>query len=180
MKKSNIFVFLLAMIVGMMLIVTACAPAQRPLTDQDMNGNRDRTQAPKMAPQPGTQPNNNNATERLNDAQQKAENIARACDTIPGVEDSTVVISGNTAYVGLDVEGNLEGEEVANVERSVNDRALAADPSIERCVVSSDADTVSRLRNIYEGIRRGTPITTFEDELSDIGTRIAPRTSTER
>jgi len=160
MKRTSLFVLFLALLIVMSLVVSACAPAQKPLQDPD----------PRLTPQ-----QNNNVPERVNNAQAKAEEIARACDAVPGVEDSTVVISGNTAYVGLDVEGNLEGQEAQNVERAVIQKALAQDPSIRRCVVSSDADTVSRLKNIYQGVRRGTPISTFGNELEEIGRRIAPR-----
>lgn len=160
MKRTSLFVLFLALLIVMSLVVSACAPAQKPLQDPDQN----------LTPQ-----QNNNVTERVNNAQTKAANIARACDAVPGVEESTVVISGNTAYVGLDVEGNLEDEEAESVERACIEKTLATEPTVRRCVVSSDADTVSRLKNIYQGVRKGTPISSFGNELEEIGQRITPK-----
>ncbi|MEL7566931.1 MAG: YhcN/YlaJ family sporulation lipoprotein [Dehalobacterium sp.] len=160
MKRTSLFVLFLALLLVMSMVVSACAPAQKPLPAPDR----------KLTPQ-----QNNNVTQPVNNAQARANTIARACDAVPGVEASTVVISGNTAYVGLDLEGNLENSETDRVEKAASQKAIAADPAVTRCVVSSDADTVSRLKNIYQGVKKGTPISSFANELEEIGRRITPK-----
>jgi YhcN/YlaJ family sporulation lipoprotein len=178
MKKNRLSILLLALLV-LTLLVSACSPAQRPLPEQN---------EPNTAPQtnPADQRNNpvdkrnDGARERTNDIQMRAEKLARVSDAVPGVEDATVVISGNTCYVGLDVEGNLQGTETKRVEKEVQEKILSSDSAITRCVVASDADTVSRLENIAEGIRNGTPLSTFGNELEEIGRRIMPNMETER
>ncbi|MGI6685940.1 MAG: YhcN/YlaJ family sporulation lipoprotein [Bacillota bacterium] len=179
MKRTSLFVLLLVLVVSMALLVSACAPAKRPLEDRDTAPQRNditRNGVPENNLPGDNRPGNDITTDRLRNAQAVADRISNACDDVPGVEDATVVISGDTCYVGLDVEGNLENEETERVERAALNKALAADPSVRRCVVTSDADTVSRLQKIYQGVRRGTPISTFGDELEEIGRRITPKT----
>lgn len=170
MKKPSLMVMFLVLLIAMSLLVSACAPAKKPIP------NPTPAPAPENNPMPRMDTRqNNNVTERVNNAQAKAEKIAVACDTVPGVENSTVVISGNMCYVGLDIEGNMENQETKRVEQLVTEKALATDSGIKRCVVVSDADTVSRLKGIYQGIRRGTPLSTFGKELEEIGRRITPK-----
>jgi len=172
-KRTGIFILLLVVVLGLALLVSSCAPARRPM-NPDTTPQRNEITRDNL---PGNnQPGNDLTRDRLTNVQAKAERIADACDDVPGVEDATVVISGNTCYVGLDVEGNLEKGETERVEKAALNKALAADPTVRRCVVTSDADTVSRLKEVYQGIRRGTPISTFGDELEEIARRITPRT----
>lgn len=157
MKKNSLWLPLLVLIFIMSLIACACAPARKPVPE---------------SPSPARK---NIVTDQASDAQAKANRIAQACNTVSGVEDATVVVSGNTCYVGLDVEGNIEEGETERVENACVNKALAVDPSVTRCVVSSDADTVSRIENIYQGVRNGTPISSFGNELEEIGRRITPK-----
>ncbi|MCR6544445.1 YhcN/YlaJ family sporulation lipoprotein [Dehalobacterium formicoaceticum] len=178
MKKNRLLVLMLALLVVLTLLVSACSTAKKPIPEQN---------TPNPAPQnnPADQRNNlpdqrnNGAMERTNDAQARADKLVRVCEGVSGVEEATVVISGNTCYVGLDVKGNLEKAETKKVENEVQNKVLAADSAVTRCVVSSDADTVSRLENIYQGIKNGTPLSTFGKELEEIGRRIMPDTKTE-
>lgn len=168
MKRTSLVVMFLAFLIALSLFVSACAPAKKPIPNPNQNPN------PNLNPRMDTR-QNNNVMEGVNNVQARAEKIARACDTVSGVENSTVVISGNTCYVGLDIKGNLENQETKRVERAVTEKALAADPGVKRCVIASDADTVSRLKDIYQGIRRGTPLSTFGKELEEIGRRVTPK-----
>ena len=170
MPRNSYLVLFLVLVLGVLLLAGACAPQQKPLQDADPSPQRNDITRNDNLPR-----NNEMIPGRLTDVQARAERIAEACDQVPGVEDATVVISGDTCYVGLDVEGNLDEGETESVERACLNRALATDPTVDRCVVASDADTVSRLRNIYQGLRRGTPISTFGNELEEITRRIQPR-----
>lgn len=139
-------------------LIAGCAPAQKP------------------TPSPAPPPAKKDVMPTRTVDNTKATKIARACDAVPGVRKSTVVISGNTAYVGLDLAANLEKGETNSVEKACLNKAKAADPSIKTVYVASDVDTVTRLKKVYQGIADGKPVSSFARELSEIGRRLTPKT----
>ncbi|AGL00456.1 YhcN/YlaJ family sporulation lipoprotein [Desulfoscipio gibsoniae] len=137
----------------------------------------------QVARKPGpTQPvpNQNqtdNNTERANkEARTEARNIAREADLVDGVKSSTVVVAGNTAYIGLDIKSDIEREQTRSVEEAVIKRVRGAEADIDTVFVSSDPDTVTRLKNIDKGIAEGMPVSSFANELGEIARRLSPRT----
>ena len=132
--------------------------------------------ARKPAPPPATNtPAPMNQTTSNNTDTVKAKRIASEADKVPGVKKSTVVVTGNKAYVGLDIKANIEKNKTKSVEDAVAKRTKSIEPSIKTVYVSSDADTVTRIKKIAEGISTGKPITSFARELSEIGRRLTPK-----
>ncbi|MGR6837498.1 YhcN/YlaJ family sporulation lipoprotein [Syntrophomonas erecta] len=100
--------------------------------------------------------------------------VASAIDTIAGVNKSTVVLAGNTAYVGLDLKANVEKSKTKTIEKEASKKVQKVLPRIKTVFVSSDVDTVTRLKKVSSGIAAGKPVSSFTDELSEIGRRITP------
>jgi len=144
------------------VFMSGCAPARKPVPTPAP------TPAPtkKITPAPTTKANT------------KADMIAREVDEVPGVKKATVVLSGNTAYIGLDLDANVEKGKTNAIKKTAMDKAKAADPAIKTVYCSSDADTVTRLKKIYQGVTSGTPVSNFARELSEIGRRITPKATT--
>jgi YhcN/YlaJ family sporulation lipoprotein len=87
--------------------------------------------------------------------QQLAERIARAADSVPGVDRATAVVSGNDAVVGVDTRlnaGDLQRRQV--VERQVHAAVRAVAPNLN-IRVTSDAAMLVRIRNLSDAIRGG-------------------------
>ena len=112
----------------------------------------------------------------------QADGIERSLEQIAGVDNATVVVSGNTAYVGLDTGGDDRGTNVgygpdgnvAALKRSCAQRVRAADPNIKTVYVSTDNDFSNRLRRVGEGIRTGSPVSTFRNELDALIRGLTP------
>lgn len=117
-----------------------------------------------------------NQTQTDNAANEKARRIAREADQVDGVKQSTVVVSGTKAYIGLDIKSNIEKNQTKAVENAVIKKIKGVEPSINTVYVSSDADTVTRIKKISQGVVAGKPVSSFTRELSEIGRRITPRT----
>jgi len=103
-----------------------------------------------------------------------ASELTSVAGRVPGVNGATVVVAGTTAYVGLDQKPGLENEETERIKRDVSNAVKAAEPRLTAVYVSSDPDTVSRLRQIANGIANGQPVSVFDKELAEIVKRISP------
>ncbi|ATW25136.1 YhcN/YlaJ family sporulation lipoprotein [Candidatus Formimonas warabiya] len=157
MKKRRVLALVLSLFFIVSLFIGGCAPAKKP--------------APTPAPVPApSKKMTTPSTDRT-----RATKIAQACDSVSGVKKSTVVVSGNTCYVGLDLAANIEKSKTDRVERDCLDKAKATEPSIKTVYVTSDMDTVTRLKKVYQGVARGTPVSSFTNELGEIGRRITPK-----
>lgn len=116
----------------------------------------------------------------------QADTIARAVERVPGVDNATVVVSGNTAYVGIDVKDGNMGRTVGfgTTNRTTNNIATiksqcarqvrATDPNINTVYVSADADFLDRIRRVGDSIRRGRPVDGFRNELDELVRRLTP------
>lgn len=103
-----------------------------------------------------------------------ASNLSNVAARVPGVNGATVVIAGTTAYVGVDQKAGLEKGDTERVKRDVSNEVKKAEPRLTAVYVSSDPDTVTRLRRIAEGIAAGQPISAFDNELAEIVKRLSP------
>ncbi|MEW4426975.1 MULTISPECIES: YhcN/YlaJ family sporulation lipoprotein [Paenibacillus] len=93
---------------------------------------------------------------------------------VEGVKEASCVILGNTAVVGIDVDGELERARVGTIKYSVAE-ALRKDPEGIDSIVTADADVTERIKEIGEHIRQGHPISGFASELADMVGRIIPQ-----
>lgn len=99
------------------------------------------------------------------------EQLARSVD---GVKNAHCVVIGNTAVVGIDVEGDLERSRVGTIKYSVAE-AFRHDSYGIDALVTADIDITNRLNEIGEDIRNGRPIAGFAEEMADIMGRLIPQ-----
>lgn len=105
-----------------------------------------------------------------------ATKLAGEAAKVPGVKKATVVISGTMAYVGLDLNANVEAAETNAIKRDVADRVKKSDKRLTRVLVTSDADTVTRIDRVADSIAAGKPVAGLSREIAEIGRRINPKT----
>ncbi|WP_415639993.1 YhcN/YlaJ family sporulation lipoprotein [Paenibacillus sediminis] len=131
-------------------------------------------------------PQNKQGTPRAQSVREHPRNLAsqkqvdvrthleKLAEKVPGVKKANVVITGNTAIVGIDVDGDLDRSRVGTIKYSVAE-ALRKDPYGKNAIVTADVDISKRLAEIGNDIRRGHPISGFASELADIVGRIMPQ-----
>jgi len=161
MKTKKFAILILSLLVMSLLIFSGCSTARKPVPNQ-------------------TTPNQNQTNNDISQADQvgkaKAARIAREADQVNGVKMSTVVVSGTKAYIGLDINANIEKNQTKAVEDAVIKKIKGVEPSINTVYVSSDVDWVTRVKKVSQGISAGKPVSSFTRELGEIGRRITPRT----
>ena len=110
--------------------------------------------------------NNNNGT-----VNQEADRLADMAARVSGVDDATVVIAGGNAYVGIDLNDRVQsGTQSQTVERSVYNTVKKA-ATRYNVYITSDADLLGRLRNMGDGMRNGSPVDRFSNDMRDFDTR---------
>ncbi len=151
-------------ILALVLTISACQQANKPPVNEASPPQNDRTVRTKQtAPSP-----NNNAT-----AEETAHRLAKLATKIPEVNDATVIVFGNYAIVGIDVDATLDRSKTGTIKYSVAE-ALKEDPNGASALVTSDPDINQRLREMRTDIRGGRPFAGIAEELADIAGRIIP------
>ncbi|MEA4847818.1 MAG: YhcN/YlaJ family sporulation lipoprotein [Clostridiaceae bacterium] len=128
---------------------------------------------------------NNSSNFGLNNARTattQAERLARSCESVPGVDNATCVISGNTCYVGVDTDGSAAGGNVAygnannssTVKQQCAQKVKAANPQIKTVYVSTDANFFERLKRVSDGMGNGSMGNNFRTELSELVRGLTP------
>ncbi|ANS75134.1 hypothetical protein AWM70_11410 [Paenibacillus yonginensis] len=93
---------------------------------------------------------------------------------VPGVKSAHVVMLGNTAVIGIDVDGKLDRSRVGTIKYSVAE-AVHKDPRGANAIVTADADVSHRLAEIGASIREGRPIEGMANEMADLVGRLVPQ-----
>lgn len=150
-------------LLGVLLVVTmlaGCTAAKKPVP-------------PQPGPSPQVNPGQNRTAAETRDI---SADVNQAAESVAGVERAYSVVVGNTALVGFDMEANKQEEGIKQVKDSVA-RKVQADSRIVRAYVSSDPDVTSRIREIYDNIQKGRPVTDYLDEIGEIIQRMTPKTA---
>ncbi|SJZ65635.1 YhcN/YlaJ family sporulation lipoprotein [Garciella nitratireducens] len=108
--------------------------------------------------------------------QEQAKEVAQIAERVEGVRRATVLVTGNIAYVGIDMDSKVEDEKTNEIKDQVAEKIKRDEKSIDQVFVSADADTVTRLQEIIEDIGKGKPVSGFLDELTEMFRRPAPTT----
>lgn len=161
------FSLILIILISILVISIGCQVTNKPPANEaappDKKINKTE-RVPQTAPEP----------KRNDDPQKRAERLADLAVRVPQVNDATVIIFGNYAIVGIDVDATLDRSRVGTIKYSVAE-SLKDDPLGANALVTSDPDLVQRLREIYADIKLGHPVKGFAEELSDIVARIIPQ-----
>lgn len=147
----------MTMLLGVFLVVGGCTTSKKPM------------------PTPGTPSTPRVTTPSPTYPTQIANRVATEAKNVKGVRQATALISGKIIYVGLDLESNLNKKGSIEVEKMVLERVKKLEPSYT-VSVSSDIDTVTRIKKVAQGIAQGKPISSFKNEIENIGKRITPKT----
>ncbi len=168
MKRKMIYILFVSLLT--VSLAVGCAPQQRPAPDT--------TPAPQQRTQPLPDtpegPANRVPNSDPQEDARRADNIANRVDELEGVEEATVIVSGVTAYIGIDMDEDMQGRMTDTLKQRVIDTAQTSDRMLTRVYVTADVDAVQRLRNYARDIERGEPATGLIRQIEEIFRRPAP------
>jgi len=171
---------LICILTGIFLLVSAifigCAPAKKPTPNQtNYFVPTPARKAPAPTPAAPLGPaTKKTPTEKSKDVA-RANKITQKVDAVSGVKKCAAVVSGNTVYVGVDLEDRTKKEAT---EIKVFSQVAAMDPLINTVYVTSDPDLFQRLSKISDGIAKGKPVQDYQKDLNEIATSTKTRKTT--
>lgn len=153
----------LASVIIIAIVATGCSTVARNKTSPSpQNDARIKTQQTEAG------------KKEISDPEQVAAHLEQLAMGVEGVTNAHCVVLGNTAIVGIDVDGNLERSRVGTIKYSVAE-AFHKDPYGIDALVTADVDISNRLNEMAADIRNGRPIAGFAEEMADIIGRIIPQ-----
>ncbi|HBV95951.1 MAG: hypothetical protein JL50_04865 [Peptococcaceae bacterium BICA1-7] len=165
MKRSSLIWLL---IVGLFasLVFTGCQAQRKPAPGAPGNGSIPAPTTPgPTANNPSTLPTNPNEMTKM------ADGLAQEASKVNGVNKATVVLTFNTAMVGVDLK---PGADPNTVKSEVGSVVKKSNNMIKNVLVSTDPELNSRLLKISRGIAQGKPVDTFTKEIDEIRNRLSP------
>jgi YhcN/YlaJ family sporulation lipoprotein len=99
------------------------------------------------------------------EAHDLSKRLARVAESVPEVKHATVVVTHTTAIVGLDLKSVNDEDEVF---KEVAARLDKEDARIHTVRVTSNKETVERIKQVAGGIADGKPVSEFSREIVDI------------
>lgn len=97
-----------------------------------------------------------------------ASRLMTEADVVEGVEWPIVVVFGNDAYIGLELEPDVTKEEAVNVEKIVLERVRDAEPRLLTVSVTSDQHLVDTLRMVSRRMAAERPLSEYVAELRQV------------
>lgn len=110
-------------------------------------------------------PTNPTAANRL------AQGLAGEALKVQGVDKATVVLTGSTALVGVNLKPGADANTVKNEVAGVVQKA---DNRIKNVLVSTDPELNQRIVRISKGVAEGRPISGFAKEIDELIKRLSP------
>lgn len=194
MKNKNILLGF-SILLAVSIFAIGCTPARRPVpqtTPNQPNMNNNTPITENTVPRTNNTTIDNNRTienNRMNtdlernvesnnlsntNMTDKADKIAAEVTKVKDVKSATVVITGNTALVGINMTSGTKGTLNAQVKENVENAVKAVDKNITRVSVTADPDLFTRIENIAKDIGNGKPLSGFGQEIEEIIRRVTP------
>jgi len=178
-KRSRIISTVGAIAIAL-FILTNCTPAPRPVPEQTPT-----PQQTRFVPRNNNIPVPNNPSidlpnQRTNDDARtqdgtQAQKISNVITKMDEIQSATVVVTGNTALVGVQFSEQYKGDLTDQIKKLVDQQVKNADPSIKRVVVTADPDLYTRIMELASKIEKGNPLSGLTQEIQEILNRINPK-----
>lgn len=100
--------------------------------------------------------------------------IARKVEDFNEVDEASVLITGDTALVGVKTKDNVKGEITTDLKQKIENKVKNTDNRIKNVAVTASPDIATRIRDMTFDIERGRPLSGFAVEIKEILRRITP------
>lgn len=87
---------------------------------------------------------------------------------ISEISDARVVVTGNTALVGVRFDNAYRGEMTERIREMVAAEIMAADPQITTVAVTADGDDVEEIYELSDRTLAGREMDTLKDDINEI------------
>lgn len=106
--------------------------------------------------------------------EQRAQNIADHITKMDGIERTSVVITGNTAIVGIEITGELEDRKLMKLKTEVEKEVRRMDKELKHVAVTAAAELVQRITNIADSVTVDEEPPSTSPEMREIIQKLTP------
>ncbi|MFD1358787.1 YhcN/YlaJ family sporulation lipoprotein [Fictibacillus halophilus] len=103
-----------------------------------------------------------------------ADEAADKVTDLKEVEDATVIVTDNNAYVAAKLEGGESMKLTKETEKMIGDTVRNTDPDINDVFVSTNPDFIDRMNGWADDINKGNPVSGFVKEFNETIRRMFP------
>jgi spore cortex protein len=103
-----------------------------------------------------------------------ADEAADKVTDLKEVEDATVIVTDNNAYVAAKLEGGESMKLTKETEKMIGDTVRNTDPDINDVFVSTNPDFIDRMNGYADEINQGNPVSGFVKEFNETIRRMFP------
>ncbi|WP_052455844.1 YhcN/YlaJ family sporulation lipoprotein [Bhargavaea cecembensis] len=146
-------------------------------TDNAGTGDDNHSMTDEGGTNGGTGDNGNTGDQAAGDGNgdndlRRDEDVADKVKTVEGVEDATVLMTDQNAYVGVNLKEGTE--ETEDLQTQIKDQVKKIKPEIGEVYVSANPDFAKQMSDYGTRIDEGEPVEGFFDEFSDVVRRMFP------
>lgn len=135
-------------------------------TDPELDRNRNYNSITNV--RNGNTVGNNHTKTRVADiAADKVTDLAE-------VDDATVIVNDNNAYVAAKLNRTSRNELTSDIQNTISRAVKSGDDEIDNVYISLNPDFYNRMKIYSDDIRAGRPVSGFMDEFSDSIRRMFP------
>lgn len=102
------------------------------------------------------------------DWQTRSQEVENALTNLSEVGEARVVVTGNTALVGLRFNDQYRGDNTERIREMVSGVVKKADPTIETVAVTSEDGDVDKVFDISDKVRAGERFDDFKDDINTV------------
>ena len=103
-----------------------------------------------------------------------ADKAANKVTDLKEVDDATVIVTENNAYVAAELKGGESMKLSRETEKKIGDTVRKTDPDINDVFVSTNPDFIDRMNGYADEINKGNPVSGFVKEFNDTIKRVFP------
>ncbi len=150
-------ILLTALMVTLMSIPVGCTPARKLLPHSDPRPRLTTDTYPTRNPAIGADEKNGLNTK-----------LSDALNRIKGIERSTVIVIGTSAYAGLDLEADTTKSQFEALRPEVKLVIRRTEPRIRTVWTTAHPVTVRKIERVRADVRAGKPASTYASDLRTI------------
>ena len=93
----------------------------------------------------------------------------------PEVKKSTIIITGNTALIGIETTEGLNEKEIEKLKKQIENKVYSSDISLKNIGITSSSEIITRMNKISNSIKNMEPVNGLANELSSIIIETVPK-----
>ena len=135
-----------------------------------LDDNRDTASPGRPSPSPSAAAQSQGATAQSArfDWTRDASRVEERLGQISEISEARVVVTGDTALVGVRFDKAYQGEMTERIREMVAAEVMAADPQITTVAVTADGDDVKEVYELSERTSLGKDLDTLKEDIEEI------------